>query len=348
MLVRTFECFQSDGQWPSIEQLQLGFARRDEDVDVGKLAYEIPGPLGHVEQQRLVLRVRALRYVPAAAPLLAAWFSSLRDAYDVWLEHGEEARLTRDDVLRAAGGDEDLALQVSKVFSKERWGFGGGHGLPEDPDWWAEIISEVRLVQATGSAAELLDVRDQREFPGGKVEGGDEQVPQPPPKRDPDWRRLWNWAVEHYIGAVLAGLTVILVVAVIGLLSSFSGSDGDSSSTADPPAGDSPERTSPEHTAPPGPGILEEAGEGGASTYRDPFDLSRTGRSVSPFQQVRVGCRVHAPTLRSATPDGYWYRLLSPPWNGDYYAPANSFWNGDTPGQMPYTHDTDFDVPKCS
>jgi hypothetical protein len=307
----------------------------------------MPGPLGHVEQQRLVLRVRALRYVPAAAPLLAAWFSSLRYAYNDWLERGEEARLTRDDVLRAAGGDQDLALQVGKAFSKERWGFGGGHGLPEDPDWWAEIISEVRLVQATNSAEELLDVREQREFPGGEARGGDEQLTQPTPERDPAWRLLWNWAVEHYIGAVLAGLTVILVVAVIGLLSSFSGG-GAGSSTADPPAGDSPERTSPEHSAPPGPGILEEAGEGGARTYRDPFDLSQTGRNVSSFQQVKVECRVHAPTLPSATPDGYWYRLLSPPWNGDYYALANSFWNGDTPGQMPYTHDTDFAVPKCS
>jgi hypothetical protein len=307
----------------------------------------MPGALGHVEQQRLVMRVRALRYVPAAAPLLAVWFSSLRNAYDRWLDYGEEARLTRDNVLGAAGGDENLALQVSKVLLKERWAFGGGRGQPEDSDWSAEIISEVRLVRATGSAEELLDARDQREYPSEEA-GGDERIEQPPPERVPAWRHLWDWALEHYIGAVLAGLTVLLVVAIIGVLVSSLSGGGDSSTTTEPATMESPERSNSEHTTPPtDPGVLQEAGEAGARTYRDPFDLSQTGRSVSPFQQVRVGCRVHAPTLPSVSPDGYWYRLLSPPWNGNYYAPANSFWNGDTPGQMPYTHDTDFDVPKC-
>jgi hypothetical protein len=319
-------------------------------VDVRALAFAMPGALGHVEQQRLVLRVRALRYVSAAAPLLTAWFSALRNAYDYWLEDGEKARLTRNNVLCAAGGDEDLALQVSKLLLRERWAFGSGHGLPEDRDWWAEIISEVRLVSAAGNAEELLEVRDQREYPSGEAGRGEEQVEQPPPDHIPAWRHLWDWAVEHYIGAVLAGLTVLLVATIIGVLVSSLASGGDeSSSSAEPPARDSSEGTSPEETTPPtGPGNLEEAGEGGARTYRDPFDLSQTGRSVSPFQQVRVQCRVHAPTLPSVTPDGNWYRLLSPPWNGNYYAPTNSFWNGDTPGQTPYTHNTDFDVPECS
>jgi len=309
----------------------------------------MPGVLGHVELQRLVLHVRALRYVPAAAPLLAVWFASLRKAHSDWLEHGEEARLTRHDVLRAASGDEELALQASSVLLKERWGLGGGHGLPEDRDWWAEIISEIRLVRDADSAGELLDVRDQREYPSSETGGAevDQQVEQAPSERILFWRRLWNWAVEHYIGAVLAGLTVLLIVALIGLL--VSSLSGDDDTTREPSTVESPESTNSDHTAPPpGPGILEEAGEAGARTYRDPFDLSQTGRSVSPFQQVRVECRLHAPTLSSVTPDGYWYLLLSPPWNGNYYAPANSFWNGDIPGQMPYTHNTDFDVPKCS
>jgi hypothetical protein len=47
-------------------------------------------------------------------------------------------------------------------------------------------------------------------------------------------------------------------------------------------------------------------------------------------------------------PDGYWYRIQSSPWNNVYYAPANSFKNGDpwtTP--IPNPHNTDFSVPNC-
>ena len=30
-----------------------------------------------------------------------------------------------------------------------------------------------------------------------------------------------------------------------------------------------------------------------------------------------------------------------------YYAVANTFWNGDVPGQRPYTHNTDFQIRIC-
>lgn len=52
-------------------------------------------------------------------------------------------------------------------------------------------------------------------------------------------------------------------------------------------------------------------------------------------------------TLESTGPEYYWYRIASAPWNNEFYAPANSFWNGDIPGQRPYTHHTDHNVPDC-
>ena len=66
-----------------------------------------------------------------------------------------------------------------------------------------------------------------------------------------------------------------------------------------------------------------------------------------PSQHLLVSCKVYDPEPESALPDGYWYRLASRPWNDHYYAPANSFWNGDIPGKKPYTHNTDFSVPNC-
>jgi hypothetical protein len=66
------------------------------------------------------------------------------------------------------------------------------------------------------------------------------------------------------------------------------------------------------------------------------------------MQWVDVSCKLQPPsTIGSAYPDGYWYRIQSAPWNDQYYAVANTFWNGDIPGQLPYTHNTDFTVPDC-
>ncbi len=61
---------------------------------------------------------------------------------------------------------------------------------------------------------------------------------------------------------------------------------------------------------------------------------------------MQVTCKVYDPSIVSATPDGYWYRIASSPWSNAYYAVANTFMNGDPPNG-PYTHNTDFNVPDC-
>jgi hypothetical protein len=62
---------------------------------------------------------------------------------------------------------------------------------------------------------------------------------------------------------------------------------------------------------------------------------------------VQVSCKVYAPQIASVNPDGFWYRIASSPWNNAYYAPANTFMNGD-PWNGPYSHNTDFAVPTCA
>jgi hypothetical protein len=63
---------------------------------------------------------------------------------------------------------------------------------------------------------------------------------------------------------------------------------------------------------------------------------------------IQVTCKVLPPsTIASAYPDEYWYLIASPPWNNQYYTVANTFWNGDVPGNPPYTHNEDPNVPDC-
>lgn len=91
----------------------------------------------------------------------------------------------------------------------------------------------------------------------------------------------------------------------------------------------------------------EQQGSLGANTFTNPYNASGMGPKIPAMTWVDVSCKVYAPQIASANPDGYWYRIATPPWNNAYYAVANTFWNGDIPGHKPYTHNTDFAVPNC-
>jgi hypothetical protein len=91
----------------------------------------------------------------------------------------------------------------------------------------------------------------------------------------------------------------------------------------------------------------EQEGSLGANTFLNPYNASGMGVKIQPYQWVAVSCKVYAPQIVSANPDGYWYRIASSPWDNAFYAVANTFWNGDVPGVLPYTHNTDFTVPNC-
>jgi hypothetical protein len=71
------------------------------------------------------------------------------------------------------------------------------------------------------------------------------------------------------------------------------------------------------------------------------------GARIPADQWLDITCKVYAPQIKSANPDGYWYRIASPPWSNNYYAVANTFRNGDIPGRPPYIHNTNWSIPEC-
>jgi hypothetical protein len=85
-----------------------------------------------------------------------------------------------------------------------------------------------------------------------------------------------------------------------------------------------------------------------ARTFTNIHNASGEGASIPPGATVQVSCKIIDPTtvVTSVFPDGYWYRIASPPWNNAYYSPANLFLNGD-PWDGPWTHPTDWSVPDC-
>lgn len=90
----------------------------------------------------------------------------------------------------------------------------------------------------------------------------------------------------------------------------------------------------------------EQAGAGGAAVFRNPLAFGGRGQRLAALQPVNVVCRFFQPDAPSSVAPGWWYLISSPPWNRQYYAPANSFLNGDQP-QGPYLTNVDSGVPVC-
>jgi hypothetical protein len=83
----------------------------------------------------------------------------------------------------------------------------------------------------------------------------------------------------------------------------------------------------------------------GARTYSKPHNLSGEWQRIPNRTNVEVSCHITAPTVPSV--GTYWYRIATPPWNNQYYSPANSFLNGDPPDGTAPTHAVDQTVPQC-
>jgi hypothetical protein len=70
------------------------------------------------------------------------------------------------------------------------------------------------------------------------------------------------------------------------------------------------------------------------------------GPSISANQSVVVACAV--PGFRVEDGNTWWYRIASPPWDGNYYASADAFYNnGKSSGPLRGTPFVDPRVPQC-
>ena len=82
----------------------------------------------------------------------------------------------------------------------------------------------------------------------------------------------------------------------------------------------------------------------GVKTFSDYRQALGLGEPLREGQTVNVSCRVSQAFIGSA--QGGWYRIASPPWNDHYWAPANTFLNGD-PVNGPFNRLYDSQVPAC-
>jgi hypothetical protein len=168
---------------------------------------------------------------------------------------------------------------------------------------------------------------------------------KPPSLRE----RLEEIGVGVVVG-VLGGVGVVIVLVVIGLnVGSGGGSRSEvesgtvtSANQKPPPALEAADEAVPDVDGP----VHERVwAQEGARSFKNPYDLTGEGLRVPYNEAVEVACKIYWPELRSVKQDGYWYRLLTPPWKGRY-SPANSYWNGQKPGE-PASHPVDWKVKTC-
>lgn len=283
----------------------------------------------------------------AASSLLEDWFRTVKYAYGCWIGD-PNFELISHEVVELLDDDMDRAKLVSQLLLREGWMFGSGTGSPEGY-WTREIRADVRVARDAHNARELLDARIRDEDAEGmpafpSIELDEHPMLPPAPSDKPSGsvdtiappghiRQLWHYASNNpLLATVLGTLGVLAILALGGLI--FAGGKK---------LLEAIEEESPSVAR----GKFERAAEGGARTFPVPGVLVREGPPVKAGQKIRVICRVYAPSPPSVVPDGYWYKISSSPWDGRYFAAANSFWNGDIPGQLPYTHNTDKSVAKC-
>jgi hypothetical protein len=92
--------------------------------------------------------------------------------------------------------------------------------------------------------------------------------------------------------------------------------------------------------------LAETTGNSGAPTYTDYFGRNGEGTPIARNSTVRITCKlVGKPAL-----DGnvWWYRIAQNPWNNEYYASADNFYNnGQAIGPAYGTPFVDVYVPTC-
>jgi hypothetical protein len=110
----------------------------------------------------------------------------------------------------------------------------------------------------------------------------------------------------------------------------------------------SPSSSSPAPSPAPAPApTFAETVGGPTNTWTNYSNAGGTqGPTIAAHQTVQIACTVQG--FRVADGNTAWYRIASSPWNNEYYASADAFYNnGQTSGSLAGTPFVDTAVPSC-
>ncbi len=187
LLEAVFDWFWERGEWPQIKSLQRELDRHGREIDLDA-AFQMPRLLGHVEQMRIVLLVRGMSRVPAAAPLLDAWAEAIRIAYARYTSDLEHPQLTRSDIEGELELDATTTQRLASILIRENWAFGGHTGEPEG-FWVFDVETGVRTAAGATGVSNLIAARDAVEFPGSATTANEAPIVESEISADPEKAR---------------------------------------------------------------------------------------------------------------------------------------------------------------
>lgn len=149
-LCAVFDYFRRNHHWPTPRNLQRDLDRKgDGQLDVYKLARELPSPLGpswRGADGDLVLRIRALRRCPSAQEVLSEVVPLLRLAHERYLS--EEAT----PQIRASDLGSDDQRRAAYLLQRDSLAVIYGPDDTKNPDWVGNVntalVREVRDVRS--------------------------------------------------------------------------------------------------------------------------------------------------------------------------------------------------------
>jgi len=170
-LAVVYEAFNEEGDWPQRGVLQRRLVREGKLIDFGQLAVELPQQLGHREappEERIVLRLFALRYLDEAQDLLQQFVEALKLAANRYRSDEDEPVLGRRDLTERLGMSDSDATKLSRVLLREARFLGSG--TTEVTDWERQIYDQglVRFL-------EVANIDDYLAVEAGLLQG------RPPP-----------------------------------------------------------------------------------------------------------------------------------------------------------------------
>lgn len=159
-LALLFERFDQLGEWPLLDPLQRELDRKRNDLDLVGTALTLPPELGYYESHtsRVSFTIRAIAYIPAAAPLLRNFLAVVRLLVELYLDPDHPPTVTEDDVRRLAL-DPEIWKRVCRLLENERFLLGGGQGSLTSDSWTRVLPTSLGKFQDVSTIEEYLSVQ---------------------------------------------------------------------------------------------------------------------------------------------------------------------------------------------
>lgn len=196
VISEAFRRYLDTGEWPKVIDLRRFFAQRSQVLDIAGVVNSrprFPGELRPFHQETLVLRLRQLRYVPIALPLLQVCMAATRRAVQVYLTEGAEPKVSSADpqIAGMAGNNQELLMRAGPFLSSDQPSPLGGGSWGTDA--WEYFVNDYTIMdfQNIGTLDEFVRRQEQiveRESSPALVLGGMAVSPSTQPINTPALR----------------------------------------------------------------------------------------------------------------------------------------------------------------